>query len=369
MTPEQKKQIRIILEEAQANYESTGRPQGLYLDEKTREIIGKVDSKPTEETKQQYRKLYKSILEKPSNKGRSLQSILLDCKTKASFDKTRTAIRFCIIEEIKQLRSEADKARKLKLPDEMFQKTYEAFKKAYIFEDDFLSDKRLIFSESKSVNGYKSASHSKKKTMKKAPSENEILTKMNESNKIYDRHSLHFSVAAVFGCRPSEIQKGIKVVIDEHGRLCAFIKGSKLGLDQGQEYRVCHSALRPDNKADVLLYRMITRNGGELFIKPTKADYHSLRKYLNKNFKNSPSLYTYRHRVGSDLKTSGLDKTTIAQFLGHRTTKSQQSYGFSKSGNKRKLNANASEEVKIKEDIKDYKSRKTPPRIKRKLGV
>lgn len=40
-----------------------------------------------------------------------------------------------------------------------------------------------------------------------------------------------------------------------------------------------------------------------------------------------PSLYSWRHQVGSDLKGSGLDRKTIAYLMGHQSTESVEVYG------------------------------------------
>ncbi|MBZ4359391.1 hypothetical protein LAM19_24375, partial [Mycobacterium tuberculosis] len=67
----------------------------------------------------------------------------------------------------------------------------------------------------------------------------------------------------------------------------------------------------------------IYNNGGEVVITQNKKDYDGLRKYLNRHHKGT-SLYTYRHKVASNLKATVASKRQIAEFLGHRTTESQQ---------------------------------------------
>ncbi|MGM0532095.1 MAG: site-specific integrase [Bacteroidota bacterium] len=43
---------------------------------------------------------------------------------------------------------------------------------------------------------------------------------------------------------------------------------------------------------------------------------------------NEVSPYSFRHQVASDLKKEGHDQEKIAAFLGHRTVRMQQNYGF-----------------------------------------
>ncbi|MDR9944483.1 hypothetical protein KBU53_26045, partial [Enterobacter hormaechei subsp. xiangfangensis] len=70
---------------------------------------------------------------------------------------------------------------------------------------------------------------------------------------------------------------------------------------------------------------------GEVVVTQKKKDYESLRKYINRHHPGT-SLYTYSHKVASDLKASVLQKRQIAEFQGHRTTDSQQYYGNTRSG-------------------------------------
>ncbi|MCP6530815.1 hypothetical protein NL480_29360, partial [Klebsiella pneumoniae] len=66
--------------------------------------------------------------------------------------------------------------------------TVEAFKLSIKFEDEFLSDKRILFSDIKSKIGYDKKSLSKRKTAKNAPSSNEVLDNMKPA--FFKRHSV-----------------------------------------------------------------------------------------------------------------------------------------------------------------------------------
>ncbi|MNJ31906.1 hypothetical protein D3C77_265590 [compost metagenome] len=47
-----------------------------------------------------------------------------------------------------------------------------------------------------------------------------------------------------------------------------------------------------------------------------------------------PTMYTWRHQVGSDLKASGLSRVEIAFVMGHQSTESVDRYGNSKTARK-----------------------------------
>ncbi|MEZ6457449.1 hypothetical protein SL963_28530, partial [Klebsiella pneumoniae] len=60
----------------------------IQIDRMIKEIISKVKISASDASKEQYRKLYKSCTSKAEG---DLKSCLMSCKTRASFDKTRTS--------------------------------------------------------------------------------------------------------------------------------------------------------------------------------------------------------------------------------------------------------------------------------------
>lgn len=89
-----------------------------------------------------------------------------------------------------------------------------------------------------------------------------------------------------------------------------------------------------------------------------KRVYNGLRQYLYINHSGF-SLYTLRHRVASELKKSGFDEVTIAGFLGHRTTRSQEHYGYARSGGKGLEVESVEFSNSIKENKKQFVKAKT----------
>ncbi|HDJ0982662.1 TPA: hypothetical protein PPJ34_005334, partial [Escherichia coli] len=95
---------RLLMAQEQAM--QAGSFLSVYVDKMIKDVINQVKIDASAESKEQYKTLYKSMIS--SNGGKSEQQILLSCNTRASFDKTRTAFRFCMVEQIKQLRREAE---------------------------------------------------------------------------------------------------------------------------------------------------------------------------------------------------------------------------------------------------------------------
>lgn len=330
----------------------------IQIDKMIKGIIGQVKTNAKDESKEQYRKLYRSTIER--HPDASFHELLMQAGTASSFDKRRTAFRFCLVEEIQELRRKAEKAMRSKDYDTGKKLTQDAFKLAIKFEDEFLSDNRIIFNDVKSQKGFKKVSFSKKKNLKKAPDPDVVLNGLELKKDLYNRHSLAFAVISTFGIRPAEMQKGVKLTFKD-GMIYALVKGAKVSDDKGHKHRAVGSSVRDGNKCDQVIMEAIYNNNGEVLATQTKKDYDSLRKYFNNHY-NGTSLYTYRHQVASDLKKAGVSKTQIAEVMGHRTTESQVHYGYARSSRGgRSMVAKGSNEVIISPDIKDYLKPKPAP--------
>lgn len=323
----------------------------IQIDKMIKGIIGQVKTNAKDESKEQYRKLYRSTIER--HPDASFHELLMQAGTASSFDKRRTAFRFCLVEEIQELRRKAEKAMRSKDYDTGKKLIQDAFKLAIKFEDEFLSDNRILFNDVKSQEGFKKVSFSKKKGLKKAPDPDVVLNGLEVKKDLYNRHSLAFAVISTFGIRPAEMQKGVKLTFKD-GMIYALVKGAKVSDDKGHKHRAVGSSVRDGNKCDQVIMDAIYNNNGEVLATQTKRDYDSLRKYFNNHY-NGTSLYTYRHQVASDLKKAGVSKTQIAEVMGHRTTESQVHYGYARSSRGgRSMVAKGSNEVISSPDIKDY---------------
>lgn len=314
--------LKDILSEAEENHIQPG----ALLDKKIREGLKEINLKIKPETADQYRDLFNAKLNK--NPDADLVSNLLECGTRNSFDKARSAFRFCIAEQIMSLTKESDIARKNKDYDLMQKKTLEAYEKYFLFEREFLSDNRVVWND---IAHNKKDSISKKKTMKSADSIKNIFSRLKKNQSTYDRYAMFLSICSVTGCRPAEVVKGIEIQADKD-EISFKIWGSKVGENRGQSERKIHLDLTKYNDNEQMNYILSQLKDNKLFYKADQKLYNSLRQYLYTQHRDF-SLYTLRHRVASDLKGLGVDEFTIAAFLGHRVTQSQEFYGYARSGN------------------------------------
>jgi len=130
-------------------------------------------------------------------------------------------------------------------------------------------------------------------------------------------------VARYTGARPAEFQ-GIEV---REGRV--FITGAKKS----------HSGLRGADREIELDPKVLELVGAALphlqraNIGAVQDRIRAAGKRLWPQRKSVPTLYSWRHQMGSDLKASGMDRKAVAYVMGHQSTESVNRYGNAKMGN------------------------------------
>lgn len=342
---ELKKNIESLIKKA----DEEKKPVGILLDREIKKSLKEINLDVKEDTAKQYRKLFNYKLSLNSN---DIVSHLLECNTRNSFDKTRSAFRFCIAEKIEDLRKDSEKARKEKNFDLMQKKMIEAYQMYFFFERDFLSSERVVWAD---ISYKKIDSKSKKKTMNSVSSIKAIFEDLKNKPELLNNYGMILAISSLTGCRPAEIQKGIKIEIKD-SLLHICISGAKVGNDRGQEERILKFNLNDYKENQQVKYILSKMKTNELDYKCTKKEYDALRQYLYINHRGF-SLYTLRHRAASELKREGLPEAQIAAFLGHRTTRSLENYGYARSGKGGPGIAGVEHSNDIKNNTKRYKSK------------
>lgn len=321
---------------------------GVCKNNKINEIVNDLNEHYTQNkrTFETYLNIYKRLVNSDKSIKKSEINLLLHkAKTKACYDLYRTSLKFGLINEIKELQKKSDYARKNKKTNEMIELTNQAFDLAIILKDNFDLNKEKIIFES---------TNSKRKTLKKMPDLTNILKNMNEN--CIEKYKDILIVYDLFGLRPAEFKKGVslKLTKDENGEnvIEATIKGAKIGKFTGQDTRICTTTIDKNNELhnEFLknVIRQQLRNDGVYEIKQDEKTCKSLSKFFYRKYGTNVSLYSFRHKVASDLKQAKTDEDTIAAFLGHRVDKSQVYYGnYQKgSGGNRKFEATATNKIK-----------------------
>lgn len=151
---------------------------------------------------------------------------------------------------------------------------------------------------------------------------------------ITSKYFFHTLVLAICGCRPHELKLGIliKLVnIDQNENLVLEILGAKVTDQNGQKYRHLTFAADASNALLSPLINFVNEMGGSTILKiqDEKAFSTSISRFaaeLWPKHKDPITPYSFRHAFASDMKANG-NQDTIAQSLGHRSTRTQKAYG------------------------------------------
>lgn len=134
-------------------------------------------------------------------------------------------------------------------------------------------------------------------------------------------------IVKILGCRPSELFN-LKLL----GESTVFISGAKKtedglrGLDR--------TLILDDKTFKRLLYAFNLLNLGSslttdktVVIKRLQRRLQTATKSIWRRRHHHITFYSYRHQLGSDLKSSGIPPKSIAAIMGHQSTVSVDSYG------------------------------------------
>jgi len=164
-------------------------------------------------------------------------------------------------------------------------------------------------------------------------------------------------ILRILGCRPAELAN-----LTLLGDQTVHVEGVKKTQD-GQ--RGLDRTLFLDKEAyDQLVnaFRLLNSHSVDDISKVVKRLQRRLQtatKALWPRRKQHITFYSYRHQLGSDLKSSGLPATTIAAVMGHQSTVSVGTYGDSRSGSLRLLPTPTEETIN---KVRTPTSRQSGPR-------
>lgn len=141
-------------------------------------------------------------------------------------------------------------------------------------------------------------------------------------------------IAKLTGCRPAEM---LSITLHSGNRVHIIgakkTEDGKRGLDR--ELILPADLFKHMPKLLKLLHQEVTKSDN---VDPERAMHRIQRRLENAvrrlwpRRKHHITLYSYRHQLGSDLKSSGLDNIETSAILGHQNVNSANSYGDARSG-------------------------------------
>lgn len=262
---------------------------------------------------------------------------LKKASTKQHHNFLRSAMKFCMVETINDARRSSEKARKSGDLDAAEKWTRYAFEVGVVLDEMFLQPGHATW-QNKAIKLKASGFSPPKKSKRYGPSapsaQSAYVDGLMVSRTLTDRHAERLFLLDLFGMRPAEMMnpKGVQliaVVANGKTRLVATIQGAKVDATRGFDVRLCGrdmDAFDPAQRAFITLLIDRVKASGGLTIRTTEADYRSLNRFLAK-LKPGLSCYSFRHKVASDLKATKMKPAVAAQFMGHASTQSLESYG------------------------------------------
>ena len=140
---------------------------------------------------------------------------------------------------------------------------------------------------------------------------------------------LAVAVLSATGCRPSEIERGVKVRMF-HGHLTIGIEGAKVDLKSGRGQPMRVLVVDSTTPWGSYLSQYIAAHNIVVIRYDAGGISQRLREKSRELWPRRKSLisaYTYRHFVGKSMKESGEPPEKIASTLGHATDYAQTMYG------------------------------------------
>lgn len=176
-----------------------------------------------------------------------------------------------------------------------------------------------------------SKKRSKRQMLHKLPSD--FREKMYDSM-LNSKYRLAVLVAALSGCRPQELEYGIKLSVADE-RLTLNITGAKVieGGVQGQAWREIEYSITDAHPLIAAAIDQLRRHGNnEIIVSVASKDAYTaalrrVGRMLWPRMKSEVTGYCLRHMFSSDGKAAGLPMEDLAMALGHSVTRTQSLYG------------------------------------------
>lgn len=150
-------------------------------------------------------------------------------------------------------------------------------------------------------------------------------------------HRLPYAVQALAGARTAELAKGVKVHLCEGG-IEITIAGAKLHKQNGQPLRQVVIRNRPDDPAFTALLDASQKAAPEPLSVAITTHIETYRKAIRnaglRRFDRGRGTskyitpYMVRHQFASDLKAAEMEPVLVAEALGHRSSRTQELYGY-----------------------------------------
>lgn len=266
----------------------------------------------SEDTLTDYYKTGERLIER-KNRDKTIVDVLITAKTSNTFYRWLNGTRFYLCDKIR---------RSLELyelsSDVIYcESAYELFTDLQNIANFDASDFEFEFIKKKS----------KKNALYKLPKKwREQLINYNPNSK----YRMAFLTAALTGCRPCELEKGIRVYMSDN-HVNFQIEGGKVDENKGQPFRTISYPISSSNELLHELIKEIPNPRQAITVSINKAvnftlEIRRIAKQIWPDHQESITAYCFRHQFASDLKKTHSGEE-VSRALGHATDKTRKRYG------------------------------------------
>lgn len=281
------------------------------------------------DTEHDYLRLGQSLLTRAKAAQGGLVGVVSDTRRPTTFQKRISALRFTLQQRQLELLGSIIEP----VSDEQAQRLIAAF------EEQIGHVQALIELRRRGVRGPRALRNSKRRALSGLPADWRVqLCKRGRAG----RYRAALLVAALTGCRPSELEKGIKVWLTRDAttgqtHIYLEIAGAKVNREQGQPRRRLTFAMDDPHPLVSMLKELLPDKAGAPVVIHIEsamnfsAEVQRLAACLWPSHRHTVTAYCFRHQWAADAKRNG-DAEAVSRGLGHLSSKTQRVYGTASQG-------------------------------------
>lgn len=281
------------------------------------------------DTEHDYLRLGQSLLARAKVTQEGLISVVSDTRRPTTFQKRISALRFTLQQRQLELLGSIVEP----ISDQEAQRLFASF------DEQIGRVQALIELRREGLGRPHAPRNSKRRALSGLPADWRVqLCKRGRTG----RYGAAILAAALTGCRPSELEKGIKVWVarDEttgHTHVHLEIVGAKVKREQGQPLRrLTYATVEPHPLLSMLIGLLPAKATDPTIIRVESAmnfsvEVQRLTASLWPQHRHTVTAYCLRHQWAADAKRHG-DAAAVSQGLGHLSAKTQRVYGTASQG-------------------------------------
>ena len=281
------------------------------------------------DTEHDYLRLGQSLLSRAKVAQDGLIGVVSDTRRPSTFQKRMSALRFTLQQRQLELLGSIIEP----VSDEQAQRHIAAF------DEQIACVEALLELRRRGLGGLRALRNSKRRALSGLPPDWRVqLCKRGRAG----RYGAALLVAALTGCRPSELERGVKVwqtqdAATQETEIHFEVAGAKVKREQGQPHRRLTYAAGDTHPLLSMIKALLPGTAEPPVVVQVasamnfSAEVQRLAGCLWPSHPHTVTAYCLRHQWGADAKRNG-DADAVSRGLGHVSRKTQRAYGTASQG-------------------------------------